>query len=345
MGKLLLTVKKMKYYIGVDIGGTYVRTIFGGSDQVLLKLKSPTRKTGPVDTLVNQVIEMIESGLKELAITNADIYGIGTSSAGPFVQNGTRIWTPNVSGIGNDWEDVPYMLPLQEHFGSHIHYALANDCVSSVKAEQLFGAGKGYQNLVYVTISTGIGGGIIVNNHLLEGKSKNAGHVGHMIVKKDGPLCGCGQHGCIESIASGRAIARRAKEMGILYSKNAQITAKDVFALYREGNSEAIQLINETIEYLGIMFSGVISIADPEVIIIGGSVFNFNKDILLEPLMDYVKTHSYGAISKGVQFVGSELGDFVGDLAGLSLIFPPEIIKSWQSYRPWVRSDIDLRLI
>lgn len=324
-----------KYYIGVDIGGTNVRTVFATDSEYLLKLVQPTRKTGPDTTLSSQVIEMIESGLSTLNINKDEIYGIGTSSAGPFVEEGTKIWTPNISGVGNDWKGVPYVQPLKEHFGPNCVLGLANDCVSSVKAEQLFGAGRGYSNLVYVTISTGIGGGIIVNNHLLEGKSKNAGHIGHMIVKKDGPLCGCGQHGCIESIASGRSIVRRAKELGITKEKSGNLTTKDVFDLYRQGKNEATAIIDETIEYLGVMFSNIISIADPEIIIIGGSVFLYNQDILLPKIVNYVKDHSYRQISKGVKFVPTELKDFVGDLAGLSLIFPSEVISKWQKLQPW----------
>jgi len=324
-----------KYYIGVDIGGTNVRTVFATDSEYLLKIVQPTRKTGPDTTLVSQVIQMIESGLSTLNIHKGEIYGIGTSSAGPFVDGGTKIWTPNISGVGNDWKGVPYIKPLREYFGPNCILGLANDCVSSVKAEQLFGAGQGYSNLVYVTISTGVGGGIIVNNHLLKGKSKNAGHVGHLIVKKDGPLCGCGQHGCIESIASGRAIVRRAKEQGIKLENGKGLTTKDVFDLYHQGNAKAQELIHETIEYLGIMFSDIISIADPEIIIIGGSVFIYNQDLLLPKIISYVKDNSFAQISKGVKFVPSQLKEFVGDLAGLSLIFPSEVISKWQQLQPW----------
>lgn len=324
-----------KYFIGVDIGGTNVRVVFATDSEFLLKIIRPTQKKGSETTLINQIIEMIELGLSTLQIQKEEVFGVGTSSAGPFVDRGTRIWTPNISGDGNDWKDVPYLIPLQEYFGLQCKYGLANDCVSSVKAEHLFGAGQGFSNLVYVTISTGIGGGIIVNGHLLEGKSKNAGHIGHLIVKKDGPLCGCGQHGCIESIASGKSILRRAKEQGIIVKDGTELTTKKVFDLYREGNPKAKTLIHETIEYLGIMFSDIISLTDPEIIIIGGSVFMNNKDILLPRIIAYISEHSFRQIAEGVKFVPSELKDFVGDLAGLSLIFPPSVIQRWQNLKPW----------
>ncbi len=333
----------MKYYVGVDIGGSNIRTIFGTDTKILLKLVSPTRKSGPVDTVVSQVIEMIDRGINILQITKTDLFGIGTSSASPFVDGGTRIWTPNISGVGNDWKDIPYMIPLKSHFGEHLVYSLANDCVSSVKAEQLFGAGQGYENLVYVTISTGVGGGIIANNHLVEGKSRNAAHEGHLVVEKGGDLCGCGQRGCIESIASGKAIARRAQERGLANPEGNRLTTKEVFDLYRQGEPTAQALIHETIEYLGMMFSGIISISDPELIIIGGSVFINNKDIIMDRLVDYVMKNSFQAISKGVKFVESELKDFVGDLAGLSLIFPEEITQLWQKLKPWTKTDFPIQ--
>ncbi|MHA1520912.1 MAG: ROK family protein, partial [Promethearchaeota archaeon] len=121
------------------------------------------------------------------------------------------------------------------------------------------------------------------------------------------------------------------------------LTTKEVFDLYRQGNPTAQALINETIEYLGVMFSGIISIADPELIIIGGSVFINNKDIILDRLVDYVMKNSFQTISKGVRFVESELKDFVGDLAGISLIFPEEIIQSWQKLKPWTKTGFPIQ--
>ncbi|MHA1583661.1 MAG: ROK family protein [Promethearchaeota archaeon] len=326
----------MAFYVGVDIGGTKVRVVIADARQILLKIVQFTIKQGPSDTLVNQVIKMIKQGIRELDLLKTDLKGIGISSAGPFV-NGTSIFSPNICGpeLGNDWTAIPMVSTLRDTFGSQIPIELANDCVSSVQAEHLFGAGKGYDNCVYITISTGVGAGVIVDNHLMQGKGHNAGHFGHIILKKDGPLCGCGQRGCAESILSGRSIAKRAKEAGMKYNGTSDFSAKEVFDLYREGDKIAKQIISETIEYLGVFFSSVINVTDTEVIILGGSVIFFNEDILIPAVKKYLETHSYHPISDGVEIKISVLRENVGDLAGLSLILPESIITKWQVSEPW----------
>jgi len=322
-------------YAGVDIGGSYVRVVIADEEQILIKITSETVKSGPIESLATQIIHMIIRGLDDLKIPRESLTAVGTSSAGPFV-NGESISTPNICGVDNDWEIIPYIQELKSFFGPKIRLELANDCVGAIKAEHLFGAGKGVKNCVYVTISTGIGAGIVCDGILLNGKGKNAGHFGHMIVKKDGDICGCGQHGCIESIASGKNIARRAKEAGMKYKGKDDFTSKEVFEVYRSGDSIGKKVIQETIEYLGILFINICNILDTEMLVVGGSVFMNNIDILLPPIQDYISHHSIAILSEGVQFKKPELGDFVGDIAGLSLVVKEEIISKWQKSKPWL---------
>jgi glucokinase len=326
--------RTMMYFVGVDIGGSNVRIVIADHDQLLVKISSHTVRRGPPESLAVQICNMIERGLEELGITKDHLIGIGTSSAGPFV-NGESLATPNICGVENDWHVIPYLQVLRDYFGKDKRYELANDCVSSVKAEHLFGAGKGYQNCVYITISTGVGGGIICNNLLLEGKGKNAGHIGHMIIAKDGPRCGCGQTGCIESFVSGKSILRRAKEAGFKSKDGAELTTKDIFDAYRSNDPIAKQIIQETIEYLGMFFINVINVTDTEVLIVGGSVFLNNMDVLLDPIQHYISNHSMVTLSEGVQFKPPELMQHVGDLAGLAMVIPSEWIGHWQTLQPW----------
>lgn len=322
------------HFVGVDIGGTNVRVVIANQDRILLKISSNTVRRGPPESLATQVTHMIARAMDELSLSRDQIQGIGTSSAGPFV-NGESLSAPNICGVDNDWQVIPYLQVLKEFFGSKMSYELANDCVGSVKAESLFGAGKGYRNCVYITISTGIGGGIITDGILLQGKGKNTGHIGHTIVKKDGERCGCKQRGCAESIISGKNIVRRAKEAGFLVNKSPDFTTKDVFDAYRKNDPLVKKVIQETIEYMGILFINVINITDTECIIVGGSVFMNNLDVLLEPLQNYIAEKSMPAISEGVQIKPAELGEFVGDLAGLSLVIPSSWITQWQKTKPW----------
>ena len=326
-----------KFYVGVDIGGTNVRVmIVGQRDKLLVKVSSTTIKTGPAEALATQIIHMIEHGLKELEISKEQIGGIGTSSAGPFV-GGESLASPNICGFEgeNDWTIIPYLQELKKYFGKGKVYALGNDCVSAVKAEHLFGAGHGYNHCVFITISTGVGTGIISNGILLEGKGKNAGHFGHLIVEKDGYQCGCGQKGCIETFISGGNIARRAKDAGLLYKGSNEFTSKEVFELYYSNDPIAEQIIKETIEYMAILFINVINATDTDRLIVGGSVFLNHSELLIPNVLDYIAEHSMVVLSEGVQLLLPELGNFVGDIAGLSLVLPESWIERWQEKKPW----------
>jgi glucokinase len=323
-----------KYYVGIDIGGTNVRAVICDEEKILIKVSSKTIKKGPPESLATQITHMIERGMKELDIKIDQIGGIGTSSAGPFV-GGESLSTPNICGVDNDWTIIPYLQELRKHFGSDKKYEIANDCVSAVKAESMFGAGRNYKNCVYITISTGVGTGIIADGHLIEGKGKNAGHFGHIIVQKDGIKCGCGQYGCVETIISGKNIERRAKEAGLNKANSPNFSAKEVFDLYRENNAIAKTIIEETIQYLGILLINVINATDTELLIIGGSVFLNNQDILQPAVEEFIVEHSMVTLSEGVQIVPPELGFYVGDLAGLSLVMPSGWADKWVETKPW----------
>ncbi len=320
-------------YVSVDIGGTWVKVVLADENELKIKISSKTIKKGPINALPNQVIGMIKRALKETKASKEDIKAIGSSSAGPFI-NRKLLAATNICGKENDWEVIPYIPALEKEFGLDVEYDLENDCVSAIHAEHLFGAARGFRNAVYLTISTGIGGGIIAENILIEGKGKNAGHFGHMIVKKRGDLCSCGLRGCIESIASARNIARRAKNAGFMWKGSQDYGAKEVFEGYRNQDKTATEIIKETIEYLAIMVINVINITDTNLIILGGSVMK-NADVLLEPIKDYIVQHSIAAIAEGVVFSLPELGDFVGDLGGLSLIIPEQLKNKWVEEKPW----------
>ncbi len=331
-----------KHYVGVDIGGTNIRIVIANEDELLVKAFSKTVKQGPPESVANQIRNLIHRGMDEIGITDEDIAGIGTSSAGPFV-GGKSLATPNICGDeNNDWTVIPYLQLLEKYFGPGKKYELENDCVSAVKAEHLFGAGKGHQNVVYITISTGVGSGIISNGVLMEGKGKNAGHLGHTIVDKDGYRCSCGQKGCIETILSGKYLPRRAKDAGLEVEN-----AKELFELYKKGNEIAQKVIQETIEYLGVLFINAINTTDTEVIIVGGSVFLNNLEILKPAVEKYMIENSMVVLSEGVDLVTPQLGEYVGSLAGLSLVIPTNWIASWVEREPWkdgIKKEIEMSL-
>lgn len=327
------------YYVGVDVGATNLRVVLCDEDRLRVRIKTKTITQGPPEAVAQEVCRVIEHVLAEVGIDATEVRGIGTSSGGPFV-GGKSLANPNICGQDNDWALIPYVQELMKHFGADKTYQLANDCVSAVQAEYLFGAGRGHQNCVYITVSTGVGAGIIVDGHLLQGKGHNAGHFGHTIALKDGPMCNCGQRGCFEALLSGPNIARRARYAGMAVEQ-----PKEVFDLYHAGDETAAEIIRETIEYLSILLINIINVTDTEILIIGGSVFRNNADLFLPAVQEYIAENSIVTMCEGVEFRTPALGEYVKALGGLALVIPESLQQKWVETRPWtqgVERELDL---
>jgi len=335
-------------YVGVDIGGTWVRIVLANRDKVLIELLQQTRKRGTESAVSEQIKQMIHIASSKTIDTSC-LRGIGVSSCGPFKGMNSLEDTPNICDEVNGWHVIPIIEPLKEAFGENIRYRLENDAKAAAYAENLFGAAMGEKNCVYMTISTGVGGGFIIDGVLCEGKNGNAAHVGHQITLPDGPRCGCGQRGCLEAIVSGRSIAKRARERlekqssreSVMWelSNNAPkgLTAKEVFDAARLKDPLAVEIVEETVKYLGIGIINVINATDTRVIVLGGGVMQ-SSDLILEPLRRYVKENSFVAISRGTEIRLSKLGESVGTIAGLSLVMPSDWVQEWSMTKPWEKA-------
>jgi glucokinase len=179
--------------------------------------------------------------------------------------------------------------------------------------EHRLGAGRGLDNLIYMTVSTGIGGGMIVNGELYNGTDGSAAEVGHMIIQVDGPLCHCGHYGCLEAMASGTAIARMAEERlrsgwtSILSKSRRKITAEDVAAAAKKGDVLACQVIDDAAGYLGIGMAGLVNLFNPQMIVVGGGVSALGER-LLRPARKSMKQHAFKLPAGTVRVVRSALG-------------------------------------
>jgi glucokinase len=270
-----------KIVAGIDIGGTKIALGLGDLNGGLLSLSHfPTQvETGPhriLDTALTRLEKMAEEA-------DATIVSVGVCCGGPLDrQQGLILSPPNLPG----WDEFPIIKLLEERLG--VHALLDNDANAAALGELHYGAGRGLHDLIYLTISTGIGGGLIIAGELVHGVADAAGEVGHMTVLPDGPLCGCGARGCLEALCSGTSIARRARERLLDGSHNSsmspdEVTAKIVAEAARNGDTLAREVWDETIYYLAIGISTVISILAPEAVILGGGV-SMAGDQLLEPL-------------------------------------------------------------
>jgi glucokinase len=208
---------------------------------------------------------------------------------------------------------------VSRQFG--VKTCLLNDASAAALGEHRLGAGRGTTNLIYITVSTGIGGGIIIDGKLYLGTSGSAGEIGHMTIDVNGPECYCGNFGCLEVMASGTAIAREAirriKDGGsstlsdMVAAKIENITAKEVGLAAQNGDRLASEVILKAATYLGTGMVNVVHIFNPEIIVIGGSVSKMG-DLLLAPVRKMVAETAFGLVAQAVRIVPAQLGDDVG---------------------------------
>ena len=323
------------FLAAVDIGGTKVTASISGEGGILAKVYQPVEKRGDNRVIPRQVDSLIDLLCGRVGIAKDEIAGLGVSTCSPFELKGGShvVVAPNLAGglagerqngPPNDWMEIP----LEEELGKiYRGLRVGNDCVTAVVAERLFGAGRGEDNLVYVTWSTGIGAGAYVDGRLIKGKNGNAPHLGHIYVAEEGPQCGCGNFGDLESLSSGTAMAR---------DYGGGLSAREVFERCRGGDRRARSVIERAARNFARGLASINAILDTRVFVLGGSIMN-DHDILL-PLVREEFHKSFPALSRGVEIRRSALDRYLGDIAALSLVMPEEWVAEWQRSEPWKRA-------
>ena len=200
---------------------------------------------------------------------------------------------------------------------------LDNDANAATLAEYMFGVGKGTENMVYVTVSTGIGGGAILNGKIYRGSTSNALEVGHTTVSENGPRCGCGNKGCSERMSSGTAIMKRAVEAVNSNVKTSlkdyeNVSAKEVFIEAAKGDYVANDILNESLTYLGLVVSNVMNTLDPDMVVLGGGVIN-GGDIVIEKVREVVNSRCLDIIAENCKIEKSNLEGKSGVLGAAAL--------------------------
>jgi len=312
----------LNLFVGVDLGATKVRVATGNETGIKASYHEESDKQHGADGVADQIARMIRGLLPEKTIPKA----IGIGSIGPLdLLSGCIREPPNLP-----FELVPLTSPLQEEFGVPIY--LINDCTAAALGEQTFGAARGLRNNVYVTISTGIGGGAIVDGHLLIGKDGNAVEVGHITVDPEGTMvCGCGCRGHWEAYCSGANIPnlarhllnRRDKEewsssllLELSGGDPKQITAEILFKAAVNGDKVSRWIVERIGELNAIGFADLVNLFDPELITIGGSVALNNRELILEPIMKNIRKHTINRIP---EICMTPLGDEVVLCGALAL--------------------------
>jgi glucokinase len=310
-------------FAGIDLGGTKILVLIAGPDgKVLAEQRIPTLANKGPESVHARMADAVRDAATAAQLPLAGISAIGISAPGPIdATTGIITDPPNLPG----WHNVPLARILHDRLGAPA--VLENDANCQAVAEHQFGAGRGYRHMVFITISTGIGGGIIINDELYVGATGAAGEVGHLGVSTDQRTCGAGHPGCLEAFASGAGIAARAREMiaagGLvraarLAGQNPPLSAETVYLAGQQGEAEATALIESAGRYLGIGLASLINTFNPQAIVIGGGLVNMGETIL-GPAVDTARARSFAQSFSDVRIVEGELGERAGALGAIAI--------------------------
>ena len=311
----------MAQRIGVDVGGTNVKiALVSDKGKIIYSNSIPTRAEMGYEHTINSMKDAIRDLLKETKMKPTDIEGIGFGFPGQIdCKKGVVRLAPNIPG----WVNIPIASIIEKEFG--IPTRVDNDVRTATLGELNYGAGVGCENLVCITVGTGIGSGLVVNGKLVRGANNAAGEIGHIKLNmQGGPLCGCGDRGCLEAYASGPSIVALAEEYirggkSTKYRElaNPDITPYIVAVAAKEGDPVALQIFRIMGEYIGMGLVSVVNLLNPEKIIIGGGVADAGE-ILFNPIKETISKRAM-TIQKEVEIVPAQLGNTAG-VIGASLL-------------------------
>ena len=309
-----------KYFIGVDIGGTKVAAgLVNSAGEITLQTRVPMA-AADASAGLTAVISAIEAvrGAARLS-SDLQIAGIGICAPGPLdPRTGVVINPPNLPG----WRNFPLAAEIAKVYGLPVR--VDNDGNAAALAEALWGAGRGYKNVFCATLGTGIGTGIIFDGQIYHGRTGAAAEGGHVTIDYRGPRCKCGKFGCIEILASGTAIARRASEQIVAGRKTTIgegekiITGEMVGRAYSAGDALAKELLQETAKFLTIWLGTIVDLLEPDVMIIGGGVATMLQPFFGE-IRELLPSWSVNPKPQEIPLVMAHYGNEAGIAGGAAL--------------------------
>ncbi len=300
------------YAVGIDLGGTNLKAgIVDRDGKIAYRLSIKTNSDADSQTISDQILELIAEIVKITNLKKSDIVGIGLGSPGLVDKKGeTILFSPNLPR----WRNIPVKRIIAERFS--MPCVLENDANAAAWGEKWAGAGKEASSLVMLTLGTGIGGGIVIENRLWRGANNVAAEIGHMVIQTDGPPCNCGNRGCIEVYASATGMVRRFQELlkggtpSVLKGCN-EITAKRINEAAIQGDKASLDIIEETGRYLGIAIVNIMHILNPEMIVLAGGMI-CSGELLMNPIRQVTAQRAFEASYKDTKIVFSQLGNDAG---------------------------------
>ena len=315
---------KKKYYLGIDIGGTKCAIIAGMENmEILDRVQFPTETNKGAENTIINILEKTKSLIEKL--NNYNLVAIGITCGGPLdSKKGLIMSPPNLPG----WDKIPITKIMEDNFDVPVF--LQNDANACALAEWRFGAGKGTNNMIFLTFGTGLGAGLILDGRLYAGTNDLAGEVGHIRLAEDGPL-GYDKKGSFEGFCSGAGIARLAKKIirkkmnkgkkiSFIENENElqKLTTEKLAEAAINGDKTALKIFKKSGKYLGIGLSILIDIINPERIVIG-SVFARNPQLFEAACRSVIEKEALKPAAAVCKIVPASLGDQVGDYASLSV--------------------------
>lgn len=314
------------YVVGVDLGGTNVRaavTDFNGN--ILGQGRQPSLAMESPEVTISQIIKSIYDAVKASGIELSKIRGIGIGVPGRHnSKQGVVMWSPNFKDM---WKGVQVLAPIREEF--KIPVFMGNDANVAALGEFRFGAAKNVNSMVMMTLGTGIGGGIILDGKLWTGANEAGGEVGQQIINPGGMKCGCGNFGDLEGETRRDAIVERAvkklhrgrKSMltEMVHPKYYDLTPAMIADAANKGDEIALEVMEETGYFIGLGVSNLISILNPEMVVIGGGISQAG-DVLWAPIMRTVRANAITDALEVCSVVPAQLGDDAGVMGGVVLV-------------------------
>jgi glucokinase len=314
------------YVIGMDLGGTKIlAAVVDNTGRLVAEAKNKTEARQGLDAVIERIAQTARQAAAQAGIGWHEIKGVGIGVPGPVDPKSGIVYTPpNLPG----WDQVALGPRLSAILD--VPVCLENDVNLGTLGEHALGAGQGTSDMVGIFVGTGVGGGLILDGKLRSGARHAAAEVGHMIVLADGPVCGCGKRGCLESVASRTAIARDIR-LGVAAGRDSLIpkltnnstkplTSGILAKAFRQGDPLVTEIMHRAQWYLGLLTASIVNLIDPEMIVFGGGVVEAMKEAFLAPIC--VTARQYYMQQAGadqVRIVAARLGDHAGVLGAAVL--------------------------
>jgi glucokinase len=315
-------------FVGIDLGGTSLLAVATTrKGKILGEKKRKTRAEEGASAVLERIVQAVHDAVSGAGAKMKNVRAVGIGAPGPLnPREGVIIHAPN---LGPTWNNLPIAAYLSEKLGCPVY--LENDVNVGAVGEQALGAGRGHKSLVAIFVGTGIGGGIILNGKLYQGTRYTAAEVGHTVLLADGPLCGCGKHGCAEALASRTAIDREIRS-GIAAGRKSLIpeimtelgredmSSSIIATALERGDALTQEVMAKAEYYMGLLVASVVNMLDPEVIVLGGGLVERLGERYLEPVRETAEQYYLNQQDKDkIHIVESELKDYAGVLGAAIL--------------------------